>query len=147
MEFTRTVEFTAAYDKRDPDPARNYGVHGVNIRFLLKGPEGVAQFLLYTNWMLPHVQEEFDSKLLNQFPYMFHKPLPTDLGCHSPKPRHEGDTAITESCSYLDGKPCYYDGSGMAAKRVYKRLLREGDTGVWDELEKYYMGIFGLKEG
>lgn len=44
---TRLVEWTPAYDKQP-----KYGIHGMELRFVLKGPEGATQFLLYTNWLL-----------------------------------------------------------------------------------------------
>jgi len=49
---------------------------------------------------------------------------------------------ITDSCPYLDGKPCYYDGSTLAAERVFERLVREGDVGVWAALEEVYQQVF-----
>ena len=139
----RIVEFAPAYDKRGPDSSSNYGVHGVNLRFVLKKEKGAVQFLLFTNWHLPHVQKELDSRTNLEFPHLSCHPDPADLGYHSPEPKCGEEISSTESCSYLNGKPCYYDGSGLAAERVYERLLREGSEGVWSELESYYSKIFG----
>jgi hypothetical protein len=107
------------------------------MKFLLRGPKGVVQFLLYTGWQLPHVQAEFDRKGYDS------KPMAADLGYHSPVPFYEDQTPTTESCGYLGGKPCYYDGSGLQAEPVFERLLREGDAGVWAALEDFYANIFG----
>ena len=142
----RIIEFSPAYDKRNSNPAKNYGIQGVEIRFVLKGDRGAVQFVLFTSWYLPHVQAELDSKPLGELPYMFHKPLPADLGYHSLTPRYEGQKPMADSCPYLDGKPCYYDGSGLNAEPVYERLLREGDIGVWTALEDFYKKIFGMEE-
>ena len=68
------------------------------------------------------------------------QPLPADLGYHSPKPRYEDQSAM-DDCDILGGE-CYYDGSGLNAERVYERLLREGDQGVWLALEGYYEDVF-----
>ena len=68
--------------------------------------------------------------------------MPADLGYHSLKPTYEEQSICTESCEYLDGKPCYYDGSGLNAKRIYNILVNEGDSGVWKELENFYNEIF-----
>lgn len=133
------VEFDAAFDRRDPDPLKNYGIHGVEVRFVLKGKKGAVQFLLFTNWMLPHVQKEQDGR---HGDHIFCHPMPADLGYHSYKPTYEGQVSITEKCSYLDGQPCYYDGSGLNAERIYQVLLQEGDKGVWHELEEYYKQVF-----
>ena len=141
----KIINFIPAFDKRNPNPSKNYGIHGVDIRFILKGDKGATQFVLYTNMYLPHVQKELQTKCQSS-QFCFLEPLPADLGYHSPKPIYEGQSICSESCEYLDGKPCYYDGSGLNAKRVYNRLLKEGDRGVWDELEIFYNNIFNNQE-
>lgn len=137
MTFTRIVEFTPAYDRRSSDPKQNYGVGSVQLRLVLKGSRGAVQFLLYTDWHLPHVVQELDHK-----GYRF-APSPADLGYHSLVPRYEGQEPITDACPYLDGQPCYYDGSSLAADAVWLRLLNDGDAGVWAALEDYYRHVFG----
>lgn len=146
MEFTRKIEFTPAFDKRHSDPSKNYGVHGVNMKFVLVGPEAAVQFLLYTNWHLPHVQEEMDSKhLSNIFPHLLCHPQPADLGYHCLYPQYEGQNPISQNCEYLDGKPCYYDGSTLNAERVYETLVSEGEEPVWEILKERYLGLSGIK--
>jgi hypothetical protein len=171
-KFERIVEMQPAFDKRDPDPRKNYGIHGVTLRMILKGAEGAVQFVLYTNWQLPHVMEE----QLARGDHLFCEPLPADLGYHSPRPMYEGHepmgakrtkfidndgrfdevyplntldkiiesepTGTFDPCPYLDGKPCYYDGSGLQAERIYNVLLAEGSDGVWRALEEYYRSTF-----
>jgi hypothetical protein len=127
-KFTRLVEFHPAWDRRHVNPEKNYGIGGVEIRFVLKGPLGATQFLLCTGWTLPGLPDG--------------TVLPADLGYHSPQPRYDGQPLITDSCPYLDGKPCYYDGSTLAAERVFERLVREGDVGVWAALEEVYQQVF-----
>ena len=136
--FEQIMEFTPAYDKRDPDPKKDYGIHGVNLRFVLKGSKGAVQFLLFTGWHLPHVREELEGRdpILSQ-------PIPADVGYHSPIPLHEWQIEPDfESCDYLDGKPCYYDGSGLAADDAFNALTENGDEGVWQYLRRYYQAIF-----
>jgi len=140
-DVKRIVEFSPAFDKRHPDPKKNYGIHGVELRMILKGKLGAVQFVLYTNWQLPHVTKE-SRKELSPDKYCLFEPLPADLGYHSPKPIYEGQSAQSSSCEYLDGKPCYYDGSGLNAHRVYEILLEKGSDGVWAELESYYKETF-----
>lgn len=141
--FRRDVEVTPAFDRRDPVPSKNYGIHGAEIRFVLRGPAGAVQFLLYTNWMLPHVEKELDVK------YGTHSlchPLPADLGYHSPRPMYEGQESQPD-CPYLDGKPCYYDGSGLNARRVYDVMVAQGGDALWRELEAYYAATFTNEAG
>jgi len=137
LSFERRVEFGPAWDKRHSDPDKNYGVHGVDLRFYLVGERGAIQFVVYTGWMLPAVQEEFDARpIYPGSPYLNHKPMPADLGCHSKKPMYEGHEPMS-SCHLFD-EPCYYDGSGCLAEGVFEVLLNEGSEGVWRELEKWY---------
>ena len=136
--FEQIVEFTPAYDKRDPDPKKDYGIHGVNLRFVLKGPKGAVHFLLYTSWHLSHVREKLETcdRILSQ-------PIPADVGYHSPVPMNEWQTEPTAAnCDYLDGKSCYYDGSGLAADDAFNALTEHGDEGVWQYLRRYYQAIF-----
>ena len=45
MEFEKIVHAEPAFDKRNGDPKKNYGIHGVNLRFVLKSKLGAVQFL------------------------------------------------------------------------------------------------------
>ena len=137
----KLIELTPAYDKRNVDPNKNYGVHGVELRMVLKGKLGAVQFILYTNWYLPHVTIE-SRKEMSPGKYFLYEPLPADLGYHSPKPMYEGQNSIGP-CAYLNNKSCYYDGSGLNANRIYEVLLEKGSNGVWKELENYYIETFG----
>lgn len=136
--FERRVDLHAAYDKRNPDPRKNYGIHGVDMRMYLIGQEGVVQFVLYTNWHLPHVEAEFDAR--PERDRWLDRPMPADLGYHSKTPMYEGHEPM-EDCDLL-GCRCYYDGSGLNAERIYGVLLKEGSDGVWRELESYYRDVF-----
>ena len=143
----RRIEFTPAYDKRDPDPQKNYGIHGVEIRWLLEGPRGVIQFVIYTNWHLPEVQLELDLRSLGAdlltLQCSYH-PQPADIGYHSYTPLREWQKEPTfESCEYLRGKPCYYDGSSLGARVFFQLLVKEGQEAVWQRMEEYYRKTFG----
>ncbi len=139
--LTRIVEFQPAFDKR-PKRARDkdYGVHGVNIRFLLKGPLGAVQFLIFTNWQLSHVAAELEAGYKERrYPYdspTIWQPIPADLGYHSPKPLYDGQEPM--DCDVLPEGVCYYDGSGLRAKVLFEKMLVGGDTAVWEELENEY---------
>lgn len=147
--FERRIDIDPAFDRRHPDPKQNYGIHGVTMRFILKGDKGAVQFVLFTNWQLPHVTEETDQRTIAKARAgedisidlrCFYRPLPADRGYHSPTPVWEGQES--RECDLLDGKPCYYDGSGLQAETVYHALLAEGGEGVWKELEYYYSQVF-----
>lgn len=140
----RETKFLPAYDKRN-DPKGNYGIHGADLRMYLKGELGTVQFVIYTNWHLPHVQNELIHRNLNSeigIRCAF-TPQPADIGYHSPKPMWEGQEPMTNSCECLGGVPCYYDGSGLYAEEIYKVLVEKGSEEVWEKLEEYYVDVFG----
>src|SRR6202140_5436330 len=88
-----------------------FGVHGLDIQFQLIGEGEGITFTLYTNWMLPHVQKEFDERSSRgKSPYLFHKPQPGGIGGHWRTSRYEGQSAI-EHCDITGGE-CYCCGSG-----------------------------------
>lgn len=147
MTLTREIFFTAAYDKRAPEPSKNYGVHGVEMRWYLKGPEGAIQFVVFTNWHLPHVQQELDRKSFGEFPHLSCHPQPADLGYHSRVPRYEDQRPMDGECSVIEGGgPCYYDGSGLRADDVYRLLVEKGSEAVWQFLEEEYRSTFNVPE-
>jgi len=141
-KFKKWIEFYPAFDKRDPNPSKNYGIHGVELKFYLKKDNKAVQFVLFTNWQLPHVTKENSAKFSEAYDIeLFFTPMPADLGYHSPYPMYEGQTSY-ENCHLIKGA-CYYDGSGLAADRIYQVLLNEGSDGVWRELEEYWNDKFG----
>lgn len=149
LKLERITELTPAWDRTDPDPNKSYGIHSVELRMVLKGPLGATQFVLYTNWHLPEVSTRLLQRpieVIGSDPHWSVRPQPADVGYHSPTPRYEGQPCTQEECEYLDGKPCYYDGSGLAAEDMYVVLLREGSEGVWRELEEQYKELFTQAE-
>lgn len=45
-------------------------------------------------------------------------------------------------CEWL-GKPCYCDGSALAAEEYMNVLVKEGSDKIWEMLEKEYKQTFG----
>lgn len=144
----KEITFQPAYDKRDPDPKKNYGIHGVTMRWLYGDEKGVVQFVVHTNWHLPHIREDAKTQskstiLVERYPFEFWQaPMPADLGYHSPTPQYEGQHS--RECDVLEGKCCYYDGSGLNAERIFEVLIAGGSDGVWKELEQYYKELFDV---
>ena len=143
-KLERITHISAAFDKRDPDPKKNYGIHGCELRMVLKGGRGAVQFLIYTNWQLPNVQKEMIEKHPRTADAeLFFAPMAADVGYHSLKPQYEGQKSIIESCEYLNGKPCYYDGSGLRAEEWFKILVEKGSDVIWEMMEEEYHDLFG----
>lgn len=157
QKFERIVEFYPAFDGRPPEKGglaewrtkgmkpydgtdhTNYGIGGVNIKFVLKGSKGAIQFLIGTDWFPPHVQEQMFNRESFRSHYFSVQPDGWDVGYHSPVPMHDGQEVMAQDCEYLDHKPCYYDGSSLRADTWVKGiLLKEGSGGVWKAMEKEY---------
>lgn len=139
-KLVRSIEIFPAYDKRNIDPEKNYGIHGVDIKFLLKGKKGVIQFVIYTNWHLKSVEKDL-IQTCKSSGYCFLKPLPADIGYHAYKPQWDGQEAMQVNCKYLDGKPCYYDGSSLQAEEIFNIMVEKGHEVMWEELEKWYKDL------
>lgn len=127
----RIVKFSKAYDKRNPNPFKNYGVGGVNCWMILKGDKGAVQFMFSTGIYLPHVLDEWNEK------GYANKPTGFNVGYHSPIPMYEGQTEHN-NCDFLPGGKCYYDSSGLLAEKWFEIFTEEGDEVIWKLLEKYY---------
>lgn len=142
----RKLEITPSWDKRDPDPKKNYGIGCVTMRWYVIGPKGAIQFVLMTGWY-PHIIKKTtwndwsDWGDLHVSVREGDRPMPTDLGFHSPVPLYEGQTKMTDDCPVLGG-PCYYDGSGLNADKPFSILVHEGGEKLWEFLEQYYAETF-----
>lgn len=71
--------------------------------------------------------------------------MPADLGYHALEPMYEGHEGGDE-CAVLDNRPCYYDGSGLHARKVMEAFHESGDDpeSIWKYLEDYYEAMFGV---
>lgn len=139
-KFKKEVIFHPGFDKRNSDPKKNYGIGAVQIRFVLSGEKGAVQFLLFTDWYPANIQKELRGM---EYDLSFRlKPFAADLGYHSYTKMYDEQEPQAESCEFLGGKPCYYDGSTSRAEPLVEILINEGSEKVWDELEEYYNDVF-----
>lgn len=134
--FEKIIEISPAYDKRDADPKKNYGIHGMELRFVLKGELGAVQFVFYTAIHLPHVAEELwrNNQHRDWNPF---KATGFDIGYHSKVPQFDGHDKVRDDCPYTDG-PCYYDGSSLQADEFAPTFIANGADAVWEMLEERY---------
>jgi len=136
-EFQRLVKWTPAYNHI----AEGYGRHGMEVKFVLIGEQAAIQFVLYTNWMTAADRaNEIDEHRGGG--YCLHKPQPSDFGYHARHPQYKGQSIQAESCDYLGGAPCYYDGSGMRANKVFDVFTDGGEEALWKALEDEYQARF-----
>ena len=127
--FQRQIYFMPGYDRRGSGVLRNYGVHPLNIRFILIGDLGAVHWICSTGWYpgtVTHIPDR--------------KPEGVDLAFHSKTPKHEGHEPT--KCSFLPEGKCYCDGSFLNGESLGEGFVRGGDDWVWDRLEAYYAHVF-----
>jgi hypothetical protein len=136
----KIIEISPPFDRRHEDPSKNYGIGGMTLRFILKGPKGATQFMFYTAQHLQHVADElyFRNRSSRYNPF---KGMGADIGYHSHRPMYEGHTPMNGTCDVLGGQ-CYYDGSSLQASEFEETFLREGTPAVWKMLEERYHSLF-----
>jgi hypothetical protein len=143
------VQFTPGYNCADRG-MRGHGVHGMEIRWLLRGPAGAAQFLLYSDWIPGQLSPGHG--LMPDGSYSWQSvrgdplyPMGADVGYHARRPQFDGQDPMSDECIVLGG-PCYYDGSGMRADKLTKVFVQFGEQAVWDELESVYADLVREEE-
>lgn len=145
-KFERITNVSLPYDRRHPDPSKNFGIGGLRVWFILKGPAGAVQFCAIFPCYLPHVQNELMTKYGTspENHFMWHI-LAADVGYHSHAPMHEGAELHTNECEVLGG-PCYYDGSSMEAlawgEKIFAVTGEKPEAVLWALLEKCYAETF-----
>lgn len=142
--FIRETIFTGAYDFVRPNANENYGIHGMNINFWIKGPAGGISICIYTNWMLPQnqasTQEMFTRHGSPWEPGYLCKPWITDISYHAREPHYEGQFC-KEDCHITGGK-CYSDGSATYGDQWQDGFLHGGSEWFFARMEDYYRETF-----
>jgi len=132
MLFEKIIELIPAYDHRPKGGC----IHGLELMMTLKGPLGTITFQLFTGWMLPEVAEELTRKNLESM-------TPSPVALYHHRLPYDGEEPSTDTCPYIDDKPCCPDIYYHVATAVFERLLREGHDGVWSALEERYSIFYG----
>ena len=139
-KFRREICWEPGYGHRNDSQKKQYGCHGLQIRWLLHGSRATVQFLIFTGW-LP-TWKSFGGKTPVNV-------LPADVGYHADQfgwclrvvlPQYENQQQ--RDCEYRPGGECYYDGSGLQAEELFKILVCKGEEAVWSYLENYYHHLF-----
>lgn len=126
------------FDMRDPDPSKNYGIHGLDIWFILKGPKGAVQYAVTFPVYLPHIDK-------SDWKYDWNQIRGFDVGYHSLTPMFDGQQKMR--CQHLEGGQCYYDGSVLQAddwtKIIFAARGVQPEKVIWEMLEDEYRDRFG----
>lgn len=131
--YSREIRFTPAYGKTDSDPNKNYGIHCVEMEFILTGKEGAIVLLIFTGWYLPQNRD------LTGIPAT--RPRAASLTYHSRHRLHDGPYEPMPGCDYLGGDPCYSD-STYCVEEIFDLFVERGEEAVWEILEGRYRSTF-----
>lgn len=148
----RTIRLVPGYDLSE-EPG-GYGVSGMKVMFYLRGPRGGISWGIYTDWIpwLPQPRGgrwgqrvyRFDTKAGRGSQTRDLFPSGLTIAYHSPvpPPRESEDDYVPagiEGCGLLGGEGlCYSDGSGLAGEELLVRLIYDGESAVWAEMERWY---------
>lgn len=133
----REIRFFPAFHRVNDDPKKNYGVHGVEIHFILSGDQGAVIFRIYTRWMLPQTYTYWREELRIKPRYEDSECSDAGVLFHSAKPSYESHAPSEDACPYL-GAPCYQDIGFTMGREPRDLLVAEGDEAVWKWLETTY---------
>jgi hypothetical protein len=118
-----------------------HGVHGMEITWLLRGPKGGVQFKLFTDWIPGKRSPGHGLSPDGSYDSWDLFPMGVDLGYHARVPQYEGQEVYGRDDCEVTGGRCYYDGSGMAAERLAKEFIVQGEPVIWAALEAEYQGL------
>jgi hypothetical protein len=143
-KLTRETWVSPAWDKRDKDPAKNYGIGGCQMFWAVKGKDGAITLSISTGWYLPQNRTDTSGSMIG---IIKAETMPIDLGIHSRKPldwmSDDDDMYIMHDCPYTSddkgkGADCYYDGSGLQAQKYFELLIEKGSDELFKALEERY---------
>lgn len=146
IKFEKIQKVKLPFDMRSPEPNKNYGISGMRVWFILKGPKGATQFMFGVGVYLPHVESEYKANGtdLNSF-HDIGVFSGWDVGYHALEPQYDGHAA-NDDCDIL-GCKCYYDGSSLRASDKVKEFFsirgEPIEPHIWKFLEDEYYARFG----
>ena len=143
-KLERRTEFYPGFDRRDPDPKKNYGIDGGSLGFYVIGPKGAIQFTCSALLYPPHVREEMLDRACDAHGVardILFEPMGYDLGYHAREPQYEGQKPMQRECTLMGGT-CYYDGSSLQAAEWMKEFMERGTEWLWPRLEQLYRDRF-----
>ncbi len=141
--YEREMQFQSGHDcirfecafgsaRCKPGAGGSHGKGTVTMLASVKGDLGAVSFSLYTGW-------EVETDYSSHSDYI--SIMPADLGYHARDSQYEGQT-VKESCHFLDGQSCYYEGSNLNAYGPYRILTGHSEEAFWKFLEEYYLSVF-----
>lgn len=141
-EFQKITQVRLPFDRRHSDASKNYGIHGLDVWFILRGPKGAVQYAVTFPVYLPNVEKEY----VNKFPDWNSRKeiLGFDVGYHSETPMYKNQSSM--KCEHTKTGICYYDGSSLRAddwtQIIFRTTGEAPENVLWKMLENEYKERF-----
>jgi len=127
--YRRRLLTRAAFDQRDPDPNRDYGISGAYFVFCLIGKDRAITWELCSDCFLPETKKRLRDE---GHPWMGPTAGPVDF--HYREPQYEGMRS-SDDCTLLDGT-CYGNTGFLLGDDVYRAFAYGGIDGVFGKLRE-----------
>lgn len=138
--YMRYLTLKPPFDKRNPNPKKDYGIHGMDLIMVLSKNNKAVEFSAFLPVHLTHVVKEL---ALKKDCHFFFEGMGANVGYHSPYPIYENQY-LHKDCRYI-GCDCYCNGSSLRADEWYQVFLKEGVDKIWEMLESYWLDMFSAK--
>lgn len=122
--ITRKLDAMQAFDLRDPNPSKNYGIGSLDLWFVVKRANVAVTWRLFTGWYLEKNRDR---------PARYTDGLGS-IDWHSPVPLYVDQTP-QHDCMHTGGD-CYCDGSSLESNTLFNKWLEDQEY-VWVELEEW----------
>lgn len=136
----RAVWITPAFEARDPNPSKNFGIGSCQVTFAKRKGNRVVDCSFLTDWYPYDVQHRNmggHSGVYRQ-DVIGEQPLCQGLYRHElVKPADANEWMRHGTDCLLTGGECWGEiGSALYGEEIRNRLLAEGSVAIWDEIDK-----------
>lgn len=131
-----SVQFTPGYNC-PVEGGSGHGVHGMEVRWYLRGPAGAAFLTMITDWLPGERRPGHGLSPNGRYEHWDLYPGGFGTGCHARVPQYEGQDLSERDCCVISG-PCYSDVHLSGADEPVRHFVAEGEQAIWDALETAY---------
>ena len=135
------VQFVPGYNC-PVEGGSGHGVHGMEVRWFLRGPAGAVWLAMSTDFMPGERSPGRGLSPNGRYEHWDLYPGGFGLGYHAHVPQYEGQDPELGDCHVIDA-PCYCDVHLSGADEPVRRFVAEGEQAIWDALEAAYARLQG----
>lgn len=142
--FERILAIQHPFDKRDADPAKNYGISSMGMTFCLRKDGNAIAVTIATGTHLLTIVAEMISRGPAASSAVF-EATGMSLTSHwaTEPPEDIGHEQYNQRCIWLDWAPCHCNvGSQHAARVLCDLFIEKGPDALWEALELAWMNTF-----